>query len=99
MAKRGAMPRSFAAVHPIRRTPIRAIVATTGIAAAFAGLGDFAIIAAVTDFAVYVVFLAVNATVITCAGLTRKSHDRSPLAGRSAAFRFCPSWGSRRWRS
>ena len=34
------------------------------VSAAFAGLGDFAVIAAVTDFAVYVVFLAVNATVI-----------------------------------
>ena len=34
------------------------------VAAVFAALGNFAVIAAVTDFAVYVVFLAVNATVI-----------------------------------
>jgi APA family basic amino acid/polyamine antiporter len=34
------------------------------VAAVFAGFGDFAVIAAVTDFAVYVVFLAVNGTVI-----------------------------------
>jgi APA family basic amino acid/polyamine antiporter len=64
MAKRGALPAAFAAVHPLRRTPIRAILVVTGIATVFAIVGDFAIIAAVTDFAVYVVFLAVNGTVI-----------------------------------
>jgi APA family basic amino acid/polyamine antiporter len=64
MAQRGAMPRSFAVVHPRRRTPIRTILAVTGTAIVFAGLGEFRMIAAVTDFAVYVVFLAVNATVI-----------------------------------
>jgi len=64
MATRGAMPRVFAAVHPSRRTPVRAIAAVTAVAIVFAALGEFAVIAAVTDFAVYVVFLAVNATVI-----------------------------------
>ena len=64
MAKAGAMPRRFAEVHARRGSPGRAIVAVALVAAAFAGLGDFAVIAAVTDFAVYVVFLAVNATVI-----------------------------------
>jgi APA family basic amino acid/polyamine antiporter len=39
-------------------------VAVALVSLGFAGLGDFAVIAAVTDFAVYVVFLAVNATVI-----------------------------------
>jgi basic amino acid/polyamine antiporter, APA family len=64
MAKAGAMPRSFAFVHPDRGTPIRAIVAVAVVAGGFALFGDFAVIAAVTDFAVYVVFLAVNGTVI-----------------------------------
>jgi APA family basic amino acid/polyamine antiporter len=64
MAKTAALPRSFAFVHPTRRTPIRAIVAVALTAAIFASLGRFDVIAAVTDFAVYAVFLAVNATVI-----------------------------------
>ena len=64
MARAGAMPGRFTAVHARRGSPGRAIVAVTLAAAAFAALGDFAVIAAVTDFAVYVVFLAVNATVI-----------------------------------
>jgi APA family basic amino acid/polyamine antiporter len=64
MARAGAMPRRFAEVHTRRGAPGRAIVAVALVSAAFAGLGDFAVIAAVTDFAVYVVFLAVNATVI-----------------------------------
>jgi len=74
MAKSGAMPESFAVVHPIRRTPRRAIVVVTGIATMFAVFGDFAIIAAVTDFAVYVVFLAVNGTVI----ILRRTHPQIP---------------------
>lgn len=64
MAKAGAMPRAFAAVHPARGTPVRAIIAVASVAAVFAALGEFAVIAAVTDFAVYVVFLAVNGTVV-----------------------------------
>jgi basic amino acid/polyamine antiporter, APA family len=64
MAKAGAMPRAFASIHPRRSTPVRAILTVALVAAAFAGFGEFAVIAAVTDFAVYVVFLAVNASVI-----------------------------------
>ena len=64
MARAGALPRWLASVHPRRGTPVRAIVAVALVAAVFAGVGDFAVIAAVTDFAVYIVFLAVNWTVI-----------------------------------
>jgi APA family basic amino acid/polyamine antiporter len=64
MAKAGAMPGVFAVVHSRRRTPVRAIVTLALIAGLFAGLGDFAVIAAVTDFAVYLVFVAVNGTVL-----------------------------------
>jgi len=64
MARAGALPRGLASVHPRRGTPVRAIVAVALVAAVFAGVGDFAVIAAVTDFAVYIVFLAVNWTVI-----------------------------------
>jgi APA family basic amino acid/polyamine antiporter len=64
MAKAGAMPRSLAFVQPDRGTPMRAIIGVALSAAIFAAVGEFTVIAAVTDFAVYVVFLAVNATVI-----------------------------------
>lgn len=74
MATSGALPRAFAVVHQIRRTPIRAILVVTGIATVFAAFGDFAIIAAVTDFAVYIVFLAVNGTVI----ILRRTHPEIP---------------------
>jgi basic amino acid/polyamine antiporter, APA family len=78
MAKAGAMPQPFAIVHPGRQTPIRAIVAVGGIGTAFAAVGDFAMVAAVTDFAVYIVFLAVNATVV----ILRRTHSelRRPFA-------------------
>ena len=74
MAKAGAMPRAFAFVHQRRRTPIRAIVAVALVAGTFASFGDFAVVAAVTDFAVYVVFLAVNGTVI----LLRRTRPELP---------------------
>jgi APA family basic amino acid/polyamine antiporter len=78
MARTAALPRPLAAVHRRRGTPVRAILVVTLVAAAFAGLGEFALIAAVTDFAVYVVFLAVNATVII---LRRtRPHLRRPFA-------------------
>ena len=48
MAKAGGMSPSLAFVHAERHTPIRAIVAVGGVAIAFAGIGDFAMSAAVT---------------------------------------------------
>jgi APA family basic amino acid/polyamine antiporter len=64
MAKAGALPRAFALVHSERGTPVRAIVAVAALAAVFAGVGDFTVIAAITDCAVYLVFLAVNGAVL-----------------------------------
>jgi APA family basic amino acid/polyamine antiporter len=64
MAARDALPALLARVHPRRRTPGPATLLVAATAAACALVGDLAFIAAVTDFAVYVVFLAVNGTVV-----------------------------------
>jgi basic amino acid/polyamine antiporter, APA family len=64
MASAGALPASLAAVHRRRQTPVRAILLAALAAAAFTLLGDLTLVASVTDFAVYAVFLAVNATVV-----------------------------------
>lgn len=64
MADSGALPQRLAAVSPTRGAPSTAIVVAVLGAIAFAALGDLTLIASVTDFAVYIVFLAVNATVI-----------------------------------
>jgi APA family basic amino acid/polyamine antiporter len=64
MAKKGAMPPAFAVIDRRRGTPVRATIVVASVGAVFAIFGDFAVIAAATDFAVYVVFLAVNTTVI-----------------------------------
>lgn len=74
MARAGALPRTLAAVHPTRGTPVRAIIVAVLVAAGFAAFGEFTVIAAITDFAVYVVFLAVNATVI----ILRRYHPELP---------------------
>jgi APA family basic amino acid/polyamine antiporter len=64
MAERRALPGALAVVHSKRRTPIAAIFVAAIIAGLFVLLGDLKLVASVTDFAVYLVFLAVNAAVI-----------------------------------
>lgn len=64
MADTGALPARLSVVNHRTGAPGAAIgVAATG-AIGFASLGDLRLIASVTNFAVYVVFLAVNAAVI-----------------------------------
>jgi basic amino acid/polyamine antiporter, APA family len=64
MASQGALPAWLAAVHRRRQTPVRAIVLVGAVAAGFALIGDLTLVASVTDFAIYLMFLVVNATVI-----------------------------------
>ena len=64
MADRGALPKRLADVTPRTRVPGSALLVAGAGAAGFALLGDLRLVASVTDFAVYVVFLAVNATVV-----------------------------------
>lgn len=63
MAGTGALPPVFGRLSR-RRAPWIGILAASVIAAGFVALGDLALVASVTDFSVYVVFIAVNATVI-----------------------------------
>lgn len=64
MAAQGALPRFLARVHRRSAAPVAGIAAATTVAVAFALVGKLSRVAAVTDVAVYLVFVAVNATVI-----------------------------------
>ena len=64
MADTGALPRAWAKLSAKSQVPSTAIVVVASGAMGFAVVGDLTLIASVTNFAVYVVFLAVNATVI-----------------------------------
>ncbi|WP_436794845.1 amino acid permease [Actinospongicola halichondriae] len=64
MASTGALPAALGRVNR-RRAPGRAIGLVVAAAACFVLVGDISVVAGVTDFSVYVVFIAVNATVIT----------------------------------
>ena len=64
MAMKEALPKWLRRVHPGTRIPVRAVLCAGVAAAGFALLGNLTLIAAVTDFAVYFVFLAINLTVI-----------------------------------
>jgi APA family basic amino acid/polyamine antiporter len=64
MADSGALPRAVARLSSGGQVPATAIGVTVVSAMAFAALGDLTLVASVTDFAVYVVFLAVNLTVV-----------------------------------
>ncbi len=76
MAERGALP-------PIFRRVTGRGVPWVGVGAAVAGgvlgvaIGDLALVASVTDFAVYLVFVAVNVTVIVLR--FRQPHRRRPF--------------------
>jgi len=64
MAARGALPPILALLHPKRRTPVVATVSTVLVSALFVLVRDLKLVASTTDFAVYLVFLAVNASVV-----------------------------------
>ena len=64
MADTGALPARVANLTRNTRVPGVAIVIVAAGAIGFACVGDLTLIASVTNFAVYVVFLAVNAAVI-----------------------------------
>jgi APA family basic amino acid/polyamine antiporter len=72
MAAAGALPAPLARVTPGTGVPAASIALATVVAIGFACFGRLTVIAGVTDFAVYVVFLAVNATVIV---LRRRAPD------------------------
>lgn len=64
MASKKAFPGWLAVVHPVSRVPIRAILCAAFAAAVIGLVDDLTLIAGVTDFAVYFVFIAINLTVI-----------------------------------
>lgn len=64
MASAGAMPRPLATVHSRTRAPVNAVVVSALGAGAFVLIGDLTLVASVTDFAIYLVFVAVNGAVI-----------------------------------
>jgi APA family basic amino acid/polyamine antiporter len=64
MATKEALPGWLRVVHTRTRVPVRGVLCAGAGAAVFASIGDLALIAAVTDFAVYFVFVAINLTVI-----------------------------------
>ncbi len=59
LAENGDLPRWFARVHPVYRTPANAILFTAGVALALALSGSFVFLAAVSAVARLVMYLAV----------------------------------------
>jgi APA family basic amino acid/polyamine antiporter len=64
MADAAALPPVLTRLGGKTRAPYVAIGVATVVAAGFLALGDLDLIAGVTDFAVYLVFVAVNVSVI-----------------------------------
>lgn len=64
MAREDALPRTFARVTQRSRVPLHALTTATVLAAVCALSGKMGLIAQVTDFSVYLVFVAVNLSVI-----------------------------------
>jgi basic amino acid/polyamine antiporter, APA family len=64
LAREGVVPRFLAHVSPSRRTPMPAIVLTTGLAIALATTGDLGTLARTTVTLLLAVFVIVNASVL-----------------------------------
>jgi APA family basic amino acid/polyamine antiporter len=76
MAMTNALPSSLAAVNS-RRVPRSALLLAAVVAAGFIAIGDLSLVASVTDFAVYVVFIGVNGAVLALR--VRQPHRRRPF--------------------
>ncbi len=63
MAHAGVLPEQFRRLNS-RRAPWIALIGAATVAAGFVGMGDLELVAGITDFSVYLVFVAVNAAVI-----------------------------------
>lgn len=74
MASSEALPRFLAWVHPGVQTPARAIVICLIVSVGFALSGDLGLVAGATNFAVFVGFGAVNASLI----VLRYTHADTP---------------------
>lgn len=64
MASVGALLPAAGRLTPGRKVPLRAVILCVVLSVTFLFLGDLALIASVTDFAVYAVFLSVNVSLI-----------------------------------
>lgn len=63
MGKEGFI-KALGNIHPKRRTPHIAIIVTTILAIIFALIGDIGIVAEVTNFAIFSIFIVINASLI-----------------------------------
>ena len=84
MARKGSLPTVLSRVNPRTRAPWVATVAVVLVAAAFAWSGQLRLVAAVTDFTVYAVFIAVNLAVLRLRQLLPDA-PRTMRAGPSVA--------------
>jgi APA family basic amino acid/polyamine antiporter len=84
MASTDALPRFLAWVEPQRRTPMRAIALSLGLAIAFALTGELAFAAGASNFALFVAFVAV------CISLAVLRFTQPDLP---RPFRLPLSWG------
>lgn len=64
MAESGSLPQSLARVSAGARTPWAAILVIMALAAAFVFLGDIGLVAMVTNFTLFLTFMAINAALI-----------------------------------
>lgn len=85
MARADALPRTFARVTVTTRVPLLSLVTVVTVAGLFAMSGKLALVAQVTDFSVYIVFVAVNLSVIVLR--IRKPHLARPIRSPLAAGR------------
>jgi APA family basic amino acid/polyamine antiporter len=64
MGKQKALPKILDRVHPKRRTPWIAIIITTILSVAFIFADDIRLVASITDFFIFILFVIINMSLI-----------------------------------
>jgi len=81
MAKEASLPEALAKIHRTRGTPWGAVFVTMALSAVFVLLGDVGLVASVTNFMIFLVYLVVNLALISLRlkGATGTGGFRSPF--------------------
>ena len=93
ISRDGSLPKLLSKVHPRRRTPWVAIIATAAVAMLFALFERIQLVAGITDFGTFVVFLFVNSAVILLRYRMPKARRRFRLPVNIGRLPLIPLFG------
>lgn len=94
LAKNNALPKKLGNVHSKTRTPYIAIIGITLLTLAFATIGDIGIVASLTNYMIFTIFIIVNSSVIALRFIEVEGVTRNfKVPGNIGKFPIIPTLG------